>query len=211
MTGDGGIKERFEIHMGNIIHLRPDLDGPPGNLITSSPWEFRKAAWKTTCFVRMPKSQSAKLEREHKESHIRPSSFNIPPHFSLEGSAAQTIRAMYAYRENEKKMREVYYLIGLMDCMINQVNPLLRTDLLRDMYKKVVIMKQDLNIRWYGPLDRVFLPVDSMLYNEPKYRSSLNSAHTMKELYQAIRNGTDEMFDVFSMEYVFYCPGLGGE
>ncbi len=107
-------------------------------------------------------------------------------------------------------MREVYYLIGLMDCMINQVNPLLRTDLLRDIYKKVVTMKQDLNIRWYGPVNRVFLPVDSSLYDESKYRSSLNSTHTMKELYQTIRNGTDEMFDVFSMEYVFYYPGLGG-
>jgi hypothetical protein len=32
----------------------------------------------------------------------------------------------------------------------------------------------------------------------------------MKELYEAIRRGTDEMFDILSLEYVFYCPNLGG-
>jgi len=49
--------------------------------------------------------------------------------------------------------------------MINQVNPVLRTDVLRDMYKKIFAMKADLNIHWHGSLDQVLLPIDVRFYN----------------------------------------------
>jgi hypothetical protein len=95
-----------------------------------------------------------------------------------------------------------------MDCMINQVNPVLRTDLLRDMYKKVFSMKESLNVFWYSPLDHVLLPIDSQFYDETQYRTAVNRAESLKDLYETIRNGTDEMFDILSLEYVFYCPAV---
>ena len=134
----------------------------------------------------------------------------LPPHFVLDGGLAYTIRAMYANRTNEKKMRDIYYLTGLMDCMINQVNPVLRTDLLRDMYKKVFALKNELKVHWFGPLDHVLLPIDKHFYDESEYRSGLVRARTLKALYQTIKEGAEEMFDVFSLEYVFYCPSVGG-
>ena len=91
--------------------------------------------------------------------------------------------------------------------MINQVNPVLRTDVLRGMYNRIFELKQELNTHWYGPLDQVLLPIDSHLYNEAEYRARLQQAGSMKELYAAIREGTGEMFDILSLEYVFYCPG----
>ncbi len=101
-------------------------------------------------------------------------------------------------------------MAGLIDCMINQVNPLLRTDLIRDMYKKVITHKKELNISWYGQLDQVLFPVDDQFYSSRKYRQTLARAKTMKELYDLIREGIDEMFDILSLEYVFYSPGRGG-
>jgi len=103
-------------------------------------------------------------------------------------------------------MREIYYLAGLMDCMINRVHPILRTDVLRDMYKKTFRIKAELDVHWYGPIEQVLLPIDSWLYNEAAYRSSLEGAANMKALYRAIRAGTEEMFDILAGEYVFYCP-----
>ena len=129
---------------------------------------------------------------------------DIPAHFTLKGGMAFTIRAMYIHRGKEEKMREIYYLAGLVDCMINQVNPILRTDLLRDLYKKVFLMKEELNVHWHGPLDHVLLPIDSRFHNESEYRAALIRARTMKELYLAIMEGTEEMFDILSFEYVFY-------
>lgn len=190
--------------MGEVIHLKQKLEGPPGNLITSSPWEFRKAYWETTNFIQILKTRSVKLESPNGET------YNVPPHFSLKEGMSYTIRAMYAHRESEEKMREVYYLTGLMDCMINQVSPILRTDILRSMYKKIFKMRKEFAVNWYGPLDQVLLPIDCRFYNDSQYRSSLNEVNTMKELYLVVRNATDEMFDILSLKYVFYCPNMGG-
>jgi hypothetical protein len=135
---------------------------------------------------------------------------DLPPHYALRGGTAFTIRSLYAHRDDEGAMREVYYLSGLMDCMINQVSPILRTDLLRSMYKEVLHKKETLNTHWYGSLDHVLLPIDVQFYNESEYRSALREANTLKALYEAIRRGTDEMFDILSLEYVFYSPNVTG-
>jgi hypothetical protein len=199
--------------MGKVIPLAGKNQKPKGNLISLRPWEFRKANWERYHFIQMLKSQSAKLECRHPEI-FRRSSEDIQPllsRFFLKGGMTYTIRAMYAHRENESEMREIYYLTGLMDCMINQISPILRTDLLRAMYKKVLEMKEVLNVHWYGPLDQVLFPIASQFYDETRYRHALNCAHSLKTLYHAIRNGTDEMFDILSLKYVFYCPGLGDD
>jgi len=199
-----------EMKMGKIIDLKDRIQKPPDNLIVSKPWEFRKAHWETAHFIQMLKSQADKLEKHREETSRKGGSgiHHLPSHFVLKGGMAATMRAMYTCRDDEERMREVYYLIGLMDCMINQVNPILRTDLLRAMYKKVFLMKERLNIHWYGPIDQVLLPIDSRFFQESEYRACLKNASTMQELYQTIRKGTEGMFDVLSFEYVFYRPSL---
>ena len=198
--------------MADVIHIEEKLQGVPDNVICFKPLEFRRADWGTVHFIQMLRSQSAKLEAKRQEGHRsgRKEVKELPPHYVLKGGMAFTIRSMYAHRDNEENMRKVYYLTGLMDCMINQVNPILRTDLLRSMYKEALRMKEELNTHWYGPLDHVLLPVDPEFYYESEYRSSLREANTLKALYQAIRNGTDEMFDILSLEYVFYGPCAAG-
>ena len=198
--------------MGEIIKLRENEGGPPDNLITLEPWEFRKADWGSKHFIQMLKSNSTKLEAHRKEIHQRGDKgvWHLPSHFTLRGGMAYTIRAIYMNRNNEGRMRDTYYLAGLIDCMINQVNPLLRTDLIRDMYKKVILLKNELNINWYGELDQVLFPLDEQYYSAVEYRQTLSSARSMKELYHLIREAIDEMFDILSLEYVFYSPGRGG-
>lgn len=198
--------------MGEIISLKDKFQKTDDNVISWKPWQFRKADWGSFHFIQMLNSQSAELERHRQEVRKKGGSTvcSLPPHFSLKGGMAYTIHAIYACRENEQRMREIYYLTGLMDCMINQVNPILRTDLLRDMYKKVFTMKEKLKIHWYGPLNQVLLPLDFQFYSEQEYSALLNRAATLKELYEAIRQGTDEMFDILSLEYAFYCPSSGG-
>lgn len=198
--------------MGQVIDIHKRRGRPLDNLITRTPWEFRWADWKVTHFVQMLKSQSRQLEC-HREA-VRASGatglWQVPSHFALKGGLTHTIRALWANRHCERKMREIYHLTGLMDCMINQVNPVLRTDLLRDLYKKVFALKASLMVNWYGPLDQVLLPIHPQLYNESAYRSAIAMALTMKDLYTIIERETAEMFDILSHEYVFYCPGSGG-
>jgi hypothetical protein len=198
--------------MGEIIKLKEKDGEPPDNLIALEPWEFRKADWGSKHFIQMLKSNSTKLEAHRKEIHKRGDKgvWHLPSHFTLRGGMAYTIRAIYMNRNNEGRMRDTYYLAGLIDCMINQVNPLLRTDLIRDMYKKVILLKNELNINWYGELDQVLFPLGEQYYSAVEYRQTLSSARSMKELYHLIREAIDEMFDILSLEYVFYSPGRGG-
>jgi len=178
------------------------------NLIALKPLEFRLADWKCAHFIQMQRPQSLELEEHRKEVHEKGDGVvsSLPPHFVLAGSMAFTIQGLYRFRENEEKMREVYYVAGLIDCMIHQVTPLLRTEAIKEMYTKIRTLKSLLNLNWYGSIDQVFLPLDFRWHNESEYRGSLSAASTMKELYRLIRKGTDEMFDILSLEYVFYAP-----
>lgn len=197
--------------MGKVIEFREKGALPPTNLITSRPWEFRWSDWNSQHFIQMLRSQSDRLE-EHRKEILQSGGkgvWHLPPHFVLRGGMAYTIRVLFSYRANEEKMREVYYLAGLVDCMINRVNPLLRTDLIKDMHKKVATLKSILDINWYGPMDQVLFPLDTRLYNDSEYGEALFRATTMKDLCTAIREGTDEMFDILSLGYVFYVPGKG--
>jgi hypothetical protein len=198
--------------MADVIPIKEKPQRPPDNVICLRPLEFRRSDWGTAHFLQMLRSQSAQLEHLRQEVYTGNAKEmkELPPHFVLKGGMAFTIRSLYAHRYDEKCMREVYYLAGLMDCMINQVNPILRTDLLRSVYKKVLSMKEELNTHWYGSLDHVLLPIDSQLFNESEYRSAIRKADTLKALYQSIRAGADEMFDILSLEYVFYSPGAVG-
>jgi hypothetical protein len=198
--------------MGQVIDIRKGRGHPLDNLITRTPLEFRWAGWKVSHLVQMLKSQSSHLENHREAVHACGGTgvWEVPSHFSLTGGLAHTIRALWANRHSERKMRDIYYLAGLMDCMINQVNPILRTDLLRDLYKKVFALKESLTVNWYGPLDQVLLPTHPHFFNESAYRSAVARAATMKDLYGIIERETAEMFDILSLEYVFYCPGPGG-
>ena len=197
--------------MAKIIQLKEKRATPPDNLLSPKPWEFRRADWENKHFLQMLRSQSAKLEKHRVEvcqNRLERIS-QLPIHFVLKGGMAYTIQGVFNRRNNEEKMREVYYLAGLVDGMINQVSPLLRTALIKDIYKKVLTLRKILNVNWYGHLDQVLFPIDTYFYNPMEYREKLSGAGSMKEFYRLIREGTDEMFDILSLEYVFYTPGSG--
>jgi hypothetical protein len=199
--------------LGEVIRLFGATDKSHDNLIISAPFEFRRADWETAHFVQMLRVHTAQFEaaRLNKTPTEDSKKIHLPPHFELTGGLFNTIVSLFSHREDEEAMRDIYYLTGLTDCIINQVNPVLRTDLLRDMYRRIFKMKEKLKVSWYGrPLDKVLLPIEGSLFSHSIYRESIGSASTMKEIYAAIRKGTGEMFDTLSANYVFYCPSSGG-
>jgi len=188
--------------MAKIIEFKKRVEVDPEKLISSEPWEFRRAGCENSYFIQILRSHLVGSERVRRDL---PQS----PHYVLKGGMAHTIHSVYSYRNSKEKMRELYYLAGLIDCMINQVSPLLRTDLIRDIYRKVTTLKRVLAVNWYGHMDQVLLPVDDRYFSWIEYREGLLGAKTMKDLYLLIREGTERMFDVLSSEYVFFTPGRG--
>ena len=101
--------------MGKVIRFKEKPENPPENLITSKPWEFRWSDWGSKHFIQVSRSQSAKLENLRKETYRKGDKGipQLPPHSALRDGMACTVRALFTYRYNEEKMREVYYLAGL--------------------------------------------------------------------------------------------------
>jgi hypothetical protein len=124
----------------------------------------------------------------------------------LKGGLECTVQALFLQRHNEEKMRQIYYLTGLVDCMINRRHPLLRTHQIQGLYGKVMTLKSILRLNWYGPLDQVLLPVTEAGSWAHEYPTVLSRAATMQELYRIIREATNYMFDLLSRDYVFYAP-----
>ena len=198
--------------MADIIDLEKRRDPYPGKLITEKPLEFRRAVWDSSFFIQVLRSLALKFE-ESRTSRLGKGEYgtrNLPPHYSISGGMAYTIKALYLFRDNKEKMVETYYLAGLIDCMINQISPLLRTNLISDMYKKINLLKKILGVTWYGRIDQVLFPIETPFFNLLEYRANLSEAKDMRELYSLIRSGTTEMFHILSMEYIFYTPGRGG-
>jgi hypothetical protein len=191
------------LKMAEIIRLYDNLIDTENDLITSRPWEFRKARWKSSCFIQMSRADGLELNR----LSGWPSEF--PPHYTLKDSLADTILGVYTYRNNAERMKEVYYLAGLIDCLINQVNPLLRTFLINGIYKKISCLKGLLDVNWYGHIDQVLLPIDARFFNHEEYRRDISSCESIKALYAMIRQGTGKMFEILSREYLFFTPGEG--
>lgn len=194
-----------------IIDFQERRKRPPDNLITLRPLEFRRAFWDSSDFVLMRRPDSQRLEkrRAKKPQDGLPGMPGLPPHLVLGESMACTANGLYFHKGNEKSMRDVYYLAGLVDCMINRVSPPLRTGALRYLYHKVSVMKATLNVNWYAPINRVLFPIDDDLYNEMDYIQALAEARRLDQLYLAVRNGVEEMFSILASEYVFYTPGMG--
>ena len=200
--------------MSIVINMKDRVLAGPDNLITSRPWEFRWSHWESRHFIQLLRTHSLGLEKQHRALKDKKNAIVLepmPPHAVLDGGLAYTVRAAFGNRENEAKMREIYYLAGLVDCMINQVNPLLRTPLFKQLYDKVMTMKGLLNMDWYGVMDQVLLPLEGRLFDQKDYMKKLSAAGSMKALYRAIREGTNAMFDILAREYVFYAPGRGGD
>jgi len=192
--------------MGEIIQFKK-ASRQSGDPASSHTFEFKKAEWKSIHFIQMLRSQSEKLENPGPGNSYNHT--HLPMHFVLKDGNACTIQNLYYYRHSEEKMKEIYYLAGLIDCVINRVCPLLRTEMVNDIYRKVVTLKKLLNVNWYGHMDQVLLPLDLHLYNISSYNNQLSQQKTMKELYDFIRMGTDTMFKILKTEYVFYTPGHG--
>jgi len=192
--------------MGKLLQFKKG-DGPQNNLITAHPMEFRRARWSSTNFIQMRRALSERYEKEF-ESKLH--NATIPPHFVLNMGLEYTISALFYYRNSPETMKEVYFLAGMVDLLINKVCPILRTDLIRRLYNKVFELKNRLNIFWAGPINQVLLPIEPHLYDESRYRASLHELKNLKDLYSFLMEESQEMFIILCKEYVFYCPNPKG-
>ncbi len=193
--------------MAKIIDFGDSRKGDD-NLICRKPLEFRRGDWRQGHILQCLRSEADKYQ-EHRSyaitnghSHL---SF-IPEHFSLVGGCDYTVMGLFRWRENEERAREFYRLAGLMECVVNSTSPLLRTDLLRSLYKTILELRERLNFSWKGDSSKFLLPLHPQFYRRSHFFDEILQADTLKALYETVEGETKVQFDLLAAEYVFYLP-----
>lgn len=193
--------------MSKIIPLKGS-DGLPSNTILEKPLVMRWADWEGGCAILTVNDEAAKFEIHRREvinqrhSHIS----YVPNHFTIKDGMEYTLAALLRYRNEPEKMHKVYYLAGLMESLITIPNKVLCTVMVRNYYQVLIDLKDSLSVSWHGNARRFLFPLLPSHYNQNGFTNSVAQAQTLKELYEAIRQGVEEQFLILGSEYVFYVP-----
>ena len=179
------------------------------NLITLHPVEFRRGDWRGGNAMMCSREESENYERHRLEAvgtqghqHIA----FVPSHIALDDGYIYTVLGLYRYRNDEAKMRRVYRLASLMECVTNAPSPILRTDLLRRFYKSITEERDELNVVWRGNVQHFMLPFYPHHYNPNVFLHRIANAESLKDLYTVIQTESDAQFDVLAKRYVIYLP-----
>jgi hypothetical protein len=197
------------VMMAELIDLTPKAR-TLNNLISSQPLEWRRGDWLTGCTLMCTREESSRFEAKRLEAyqvlghkHIA----FVPNHFKLDSGYHYTVMGLFRHRDDEATMRRVYYLAGLMECVTNASSPILRTDLLRRVYKSILEERERLGVMWRGNAAHFLLPLHTEYYNANLFYHHIVSAESLKDLYQKLQSEIDTQFDILAQHYVFYLPG----
>jgi len=192
--------------MADIIDLSSRFKRGP-NLITTSPLEFRKSEWLSGSAILCTREESAKLEAQRRRSTSdRPPMTLVPNHFNLESGHHYTCLWLFRFRDDEKRMRRLYWLAGLMECVTKAPSPVLRTDLVRRFFKIINEEREKLNVSWKGNVRNFLLPIHAELYAPDIFMDKISVAPSLKELLEEIEKETNSQFAILAANYVFYVP-----
>ena len=192
--------------MADIIDLSSRLK-PANNLIAISPLEFRKGEWLSGSAILCTREESARLEAQRrKATPLRPPITIVPNHLTLDGGYHYTCLWLFRFREDEVRMRRLYWLAGLMECVTKAPSPVLRTDLVRRFFKIINEEREKLNVSWRGNVRNFLLPIHAQHYDPGAFTAAIGSAPSLKELLACIEKETNCQFDILADSYVFYVP-----
>jgi hypothetical protein len=194
--------------MADVIQLSDRFPGR-ANLITPHPLEFRRGDWHGGYTMMCTRKESLKYEQHREQAFGTPGHQHIgyvPNHFSLENGSHYTVLGLFRYRNDESKMRKVYRLAGLMECVTNAPSSILRTDLLRRFYQTILQERESLNMVWRGNVRHFLLPLHPDLHNPNLFYHHVAASESLKDLFSAIERETNEQFDILKLHYVFYVP-----
>jgi hypothetical protein len=194
--------------MAEIITLKNHRPNK-GNLIAASPLEFRRGDWHGGYTMLCTREESQRYEAHRLEAFKdaeHPHISFVPNHFTLSEGYHYTVQGLFLHRDDEHSMRRVYRLAGLMECITNIPSPILRTDVLRRFYQSILEERKALGVLWRGSIPQFLLPLHSDFYHSNMFRHCILKAETLKELYKAIEEETDDQFEILSRFYVFYVP-----
>ena len=78
--------------------------------------------------------------------------------------------------------------------------------MVRAFFRALQDLEEKLRLKWRGQVHHFLLPMATHHRSERDFSRRLQSAKTLQELFQAIRDDTEEQFLILGSEYTFYLP-----
>jgi hypothetical protein len=204
--------------MDNTIHFpgppqppRPP-EPPDDHIITQAPLRLRWGDWRVNRVIQVHVMAAANYEdyREECLAKGQDPSGQMPSHFSLEDSLADTAMALLRHRGDAARLEEVTYLSLLMEALVNTPCPILRTDLIRRVYQEVDALSQRLSLRWRGRAERFVLPLNEDAMHPRALERALAQVDNLRDFFALLRGQAQVRHQALAKGYVLYFPrGFG--
>jgi hypothetical protein len=130
----------------------------------------------------------------------------MPAHFSLEDSLADTAMALLRHRGDAARLEEVTYLSLLMEALVNTPCPILRTDLIRRVYQEVDTLSQRLGLRWRGRAQSFMLPLNEDAMRPRALEQGLAQVDNLRDFFNFLRETASARHTMLAKNYVLYYP-----
>ena len=194
-----------------------DLPGSPGssakneipnNVITNGPMRLRWGDWRTSKIIQVHVGPAAAFEDHRAECYEQGMDHtgDMPPHFALEGPSHDTALALLRHRNDEEKLIQVNYLAAMMEALVNTPCAILRTDLIRRVYREVDALGRSLSLSWHAVEGRFLLPADEDAKNPNAFRSRLAGVDNLSEFFAVLKEIAKQRHEVLAKKYVIYYP-----
>ena len=195
--------------MAKVITL-PDRVGVDGDTLCREPFCFHRAGWllSTPAQVARPEAEVYQERRRQALKAGRPADFT-PSCLTLKGSLAQTLGALFRFRDDESQMRQTYFLAGLMEAATGLSHDLLRSDLIRRVFAEIEENSTRLQVRWQSWDQGFLLPISTHGENfstAARLQQSLGRTRTLKEFLVRLEGETDAQFDLAGRRFIYYLP-----
>jgi len=195
--------------VAKVITL-PDRAGVDDNTLSLEPFCFRRAGWLLSAPAQVARPQ-AEVYQERRRQALKagqPADFT-PSYLTLKGSLAQTLGALFRFRDDESQMRQVYFLAGLMEAATGLSHDLLRSDLIRRVFAEIEENSTRLQVRWQSWDQGFLLPICTQgenLSTAARLQQNLGRARTLKEFLVRLKEETDAQFDLAGRRFIYYLP-----
>jgi len=195
--------------VAKVITL-PDRTGADDSTLSLEPFCFRRAGWllSAPAQVARPEAEVYQERRRQALKAGRPADFT-PSCLTLKGSLAQTLGALFRFRDNEPQMRQTYFLAGLMEAATSLSHDLLRSDLIRRVFAEIEENSTRLQVRWQSWDQGFLLPIcthGDNLSTAARLQQSLGRARTLKEFLVRLKGETDVQLDLAGRRFIYYLP-----
>lgn len=195
--------------MSNIIDFPGQGGGKgPGHIITQSPMRLRWGPWRTSHIIQVHVGAAAAYEdfREECSQSGQDPAAQMPAHFTLNGGLRDTAIALLRFRNNNAAQENVTYLSLLMEILVNVPCPILRTDLIRRVYKEVDRLSSELILRWRSQDGHFMLPLATDAAEPYALAQAIAHIENLSEFFDTIKSLAHKHYQELRNNYVFYFP-----